>query len=328
MNAITLKRTLMLRTFLCGLPLLVAACSGEQDSPAFLPGGDPVPLSVGTVRLTDAPATRAGDESGTTVNADGAKLRLFRTAAGGYEPMYDVACTYTTAGGGQWTSEHPIYVDSRKATVYACYDPNNVVTFGANSTETSSTISLGDYDADKMWYFDNAHTTVSCTDAEPDFTLTCVYARMLFHIARNADYPNACKISKISIQPTTGNFTDAARFDLSTGKLTDGSNLGKYDKDTKSLPMYTAGVSGTTPDTSVELMVPAQPMPAGASLKIALTVDGVDCTATLTPAQFSRFAGSVRYTVYLNIMAKGLVVQSVSLTDWTDKSTDVGSSFD
>lgn len=323
MNARTLQKP-ALCTLYCGIALLFAACGGEQDSPAGPPAGEPVALSIGSARLTAAADTRAG--SGTVIETEGAKLRLFRTAGtGGYDPMYDVACTYS---GGKWTSEHPIYMDSRKAAVYACYDPHSVVSFGANSTTTSSTISFGDYADNQMWYFDSSHTAVDCFSAEPDFTLQCAYSRMAFHIARDADYPFDCKVSNIRLQPTTGTFTNAAKVDLSTGKLTGGATLAAYNKDTKSLGMYTAGILSDTPDTSVELMIPAQDLPTSAQLKITLNVNEVDYSATLTTAQLAKFEGSVRYTVYLSIKPKGLAVESVTLKAWTDATTTLGPSFD
>lgn len=327
MNARTLQKP-VLCTLYCGIALLFAACGGEQDNPAYPPAGEPVVLSIGSARLTaaadtrgsdsNAPGTRAG--SGTVIETEGAKLRLFRTAGTeGYKAMYDVACTYS---GGKWTSEHPIYMDSRKAAVYACYDPHGVVSFGTNSTTTSSTISFGDYADNQMWYFDSSHTEVDCFSAEPDFTLQCAYSRLAFHIARDADYPFACKVSNIRLQPTTGTFTNAAKVDLSTGKLTGGTALALFDKDTKSLDMYTAGAGITTdaPDTGVELAIPAQDLPVSAQLKITLTVDGTDYSATLTPVQFSKFESSVRYTVYLNIKAYIVQVSTVTTEDWVPKN--------
>lgn len=332
MNARTLQKP-ALCTLYCGIALLLAACGSEQDSPVGPPSGEPVALSIGSARLTatadprdsdHAPGTRAG--GGTVINTEGAKLHLFRTAGtDGYDPMYDVACTYS---GGKWTSEHPIYMDSRTAAVYACYDPHGVVSFGANSTTTSSTVSFVDYADNDMWYFDNTHTAVNCTNAEPDFTLQCAYSRLAFSIARDADYPTACKVSNLRLQPTSGTFTNAAKVDLVTGKLTGGTTLAAYDKDTKSLPMYTAGIPSGTPDTSVELSIPVQDLPASAQLKITLTVNEVDYSATLTTAQLAKFEGSVRYTVYLSIKPKGLAVESVTLKDWTDATTTLGPSFD
>lgn len=332
MNARTLQKP-ALCTLYCGIALLLAACDSEQDSPVGPPSGEPVALSIGGARLTatadprgsdHAPGTRAG--SGTAIETEGAKLRMFRTAGiGGYDPMYDVACTYS---GGKWTSEHPIYMDSRTAAVYACYDPHNVVSFGTNSTTTSSTVSFVDYADNDMWYFDNTHTVVSCTNAKPDFTLQCAYSRLAFHIARDADYPTACKVSNIRLQPTSGSFTNAAKVDLVTGKLTGGAALAQFDKDTKSLSMYTTGIPSGTPDTGVELSIPAQDLPASAQLEIILTVDGTDYSATLTTAQLAKFEGSVRYTVYLSIKPKGLAVESVTLKDWTDATTTLGPSFD
>lgn len=333
MNARTLQKP-VLCTLYCGIALLFAACGGEQDSPVGPPAGEPVALSIGSARLTatadtrgsdsSAPGTRAG--SGTAIETDGAKLRLFRTAGtDGYDPMYDVACTYS---GGKWTSEHPIYMDSRTAAVYACYDPYGVVSFGANSTITSSTVSFGDYTDNQMWYFDSSHTAMNCTNAESDFTLQCAYSRLAFHIARDADYPFACKVSNIRLQPTIGTFTNAAKVDLSTSKLTGGAALAAYNKDTKSLGMYTTGIPSGTPDTGVELSIPAQDLPAAAQLKITLNVDGVDYSATLTRTQLAKFEGSMRYTVYLSIKPKGLAVESVTLKAWTDATTTLGPSFD
>lgn len=311
---------------LCGLSALAAGCGTESDSAVPLPSGNPVPVSVGSARLSGTvSATRAGDESGTDVEADNAKLRLFRTNANGYAAMYDIASTYSTTSS-QWTSEQPIYVDSRKATVYACYDPNNVVTFGANSTITTSTLSIGDYNANQMWYFDNSHTAVDCFNASPDFRLKCVYARLAFHIARDVTYPTACKVGSISIKPTAGSFLNAARFDLSTGKITSGSTLAVYSKDTKSLPMYTAGISSDTPDTGIDLMVPAQTLSAGSGLRVTLNVDGLDYSATIPSDKLNDFVQSTRYVAYLKVVPGGLEISSVTTTDWGTPSS--GGNFD
>lgn len=299
--------------------LFCASCS--EDASGEYPFGESVPLGVSSLRLEGEVTTRAG---GTPVTTEGAAIKVFLTNAGGYTPIYNKPYTCT---GGTWSSANPIYVDKRTGKAMAVYDPNGLVSFGANSTVTTNTLQAQAYGETKLWYYDNTNGAGVNSTNPAAFSMKCAYSRLSFSISRNASYPSACKVSKIVIKPSLGNFYTTARVNIADGSLT-GTAVANYTINTSAMSMNTTGLKMGTPDTSIDHLFPAQMLAAGAGLTFTLTTDGKDYTVTVPAATFNTIQAGVHYTVQLEMTGVGIVVNSVTTTDWITSGSNIDSKFD
>lgn len=278
--------------------------------------GESVPLGIEELRLEGITDTRAG---GTPVTAEGATIAVFLTNTGGYTPMYNKTYTYS---GGSWSSTDPICVDKRMGKVVGVYDPNGLVSFGANSTVAANNLQAQVYDETKLWYYDNTNGTDVNNTTPAAFSMTCAYSRLLFSISCNANYPLACKISQIVIKPSSGNFYTNARVNIADGSLT-GTAVANYTINTSALPVNTTGIAAGATDTSIDYLFPAQ---ACNGLTITLTVDGKDLSVTVPNSSFSAFAPGNRYTAQMELTSAG--VSAVTIPDnWTLTNVNGGNSY-
>lgn len=299
---------------------LGASCS--EDAAREYSFGESIPLGVEGLNLEATSATRAG---GTLVNTEGGTIRVFLTGEGGYTPMYDK--TYTYAGGG-WSSTDPVYVDKRTGKVVAVYDPKGLVSFGVNSTLTTNALQAQAYSEDQLWYYDNTSGTgVNSTNAASTFSMKCAYSRLSFSISRNNNYPSGCKVSQIVIKPSSGGFYTSARVDIADGSLTGTTALG-YFIDTSGMPMNTNGLVAGFPDTSIDLLFPAQTLAAGAGLTLTLTTDGNDYSVTVPATKLNTLQAGVHYVVELEMAGIGMVVSGVTTAEWVPVDSNIHSQFD
>ena len=301
---------------LAGIAMLLCGCGQDTGMPDK-PGS--VPLGVGSLRLEAMPVTRAG---GTPVTTDGAAIRVFLTGSGGYRPVSDKTYTCTS---GTWSSADPIYVDSRTGKAVGVYDPHGLVSFG-NSTVTTNVLQAQAYAENKLWYYDNTSgAAVNNVSSPVAFSMKCAYARLKFTISRNASYPAVCKVSRIVISPSSGDFYTAAQVDIADGSIT-GTPAATYIIDTSSLPMNTTGIAAGTADTSVDRLFPAQKLEASAGLTFRLSVDGAEYLVTVPAATFNEIKAGVQYTVGLEMSAQGMAgirVTGVTTEDW-GPGADIG----
>lgn len=311
--------------------LLPAGCSSDalpegMDTEAV--NNELVPVSIMDALLDaesiTAPASRASSLNSLAVN--GKKLKMFlidaNTSGTKYTNRYQEAYTYSSSAGA-WQAVKPFYVDSRNAKICACYDPNNAVTFNTNSTKTATKLSVVDNDDTKLWYYYSTNGTVNNSNAQLNFTLQCAYSRLTLSLSKTSDYPNACKVSKIVIKPTSGTFATVAYVNIADGSL-DVTNTSPHEINTTSMSMYTTGLT-TTADTSIDRLFPAQKLPTNAGLTFTLTVDGKDYSVTVPSTKFNEFKRGVRHTANLVMSGAGIAISSVTTTDWpaaTNVSTD------
>ena len=306
---------------LIGTLMMLCGCSDGISLQNDFTG---VPLCVGSLRLNSEFTTRA---DGTLITTEGATIGVFLTGEGGYTPAYNK--TYTYFGSGGWRSTDPVYLDKRIGKALAVYDPNNLVSFDT----TSGTITANDalqaqsYDEDKLWYYDHINGAgVNCTTPAA-FSMKCAYSRLAFSISRNANYPFACKVSRVMIKPSLGSFYTAARVDIKDGTLV-GTFVVGYTIDTSALPMNTSGLVVGTSDTSIDLLFPAQKLVEGAGLTFTLTADNKDYSVTVPAATFNTIAAGMHYTVQLEMTGIGIVISNVSITDWVTSGSNINSGFD
>lgn len=317
MKTINQKKWLAVLT---GVLLLLGGCSAETDRQANLAS---VPLNVGGMRLDAGTATRS---EGTPVTQEGASIGVFLTDEGGYTPAYNK--TYT-CNGGNWSSTDPVYVDNRTGRVLGVYDPHGLVSFGASTTVATNPLQMQFFDETRLWYYDNTTGAgVSNTNPVLAFNMMCAYARLSLNISRSVTYQFDCKVNRIVIKPSAGNFYTEARVDIADGSLT-GTPAADYAIDTSGMPMNTTGLVVGFPDTSIDLLVPAQTLEAGAGLTFILTTDGNDHSVTVPAATFSTLQAGMRYVVQLEIAGIGIVAGSVTVADWVvPAGGDINTQFD
>lgn len=316
--------------------LLPCGCSSdllpdETDNTSVNNESVPVTMDASLdAETVSAPASRAATTSSLAVNGKVVKLFLIDANTSGtkYANRYQEAYTYSSSAGA-WQATQPFYLDSRKANIYAVHDPNNVAAFATNSTKTASESSLSVYinDDTKLWYYDNTKTNINNTNAQLSFTLKCAYSRLTLSLSKTSDYPNACKVSRISIKPSSGVFAVKATVNIADGSLTSAQSS-PYTVSTTSWSMYTNGLT-TTADTSFDRLFPAQKLAAGAGLTFTLNVDGVDYSVTVPSTKFNEFKRGVRHTANLVMSGSGISISSVSTTDWpAAQNVNVDSTFD
>lgn len=305
---------------LTGTLLLLGGCSTETGSQAA-PGT--VPLNVGGLRLDTETVTRS---EGTPVTREGASIGVFLTGEGGYTPAYNKTYTYS---GGNWSSNDPVYVDNRTGRVLGVYDPHGLVSFGTNTTVTTNPLQAQDFDENRLWYYDNT-TGAGVSNIHPvlAFNMKCAYTRLSLSISRNPTYQFDCKVSRIVIKPSAGSFYTEARVDIADGSLT-GTTAASYAIDTSGMPMNTTGLVAGFPDSSIDLLLPAQTLAADAGLTFILTTDGNDHSVTVPAATFNTLLPGMRYVVQLEMSGIGVVTGSVTVADWVvPAGGDINTEFD
>lgn len=308
-----------LSAMLIGIVMMLCGCS---DGTGLQNDFTSVPLCVGSLRLNGKFTTRAG---GTLITTEGATIGVFLTGEGGYTPAYNKTYIYS---GSEWSSTDPVYLDKRTGKVLAVYDPNNLVSFDTTSgaITANDALQVQPYDEDKLWYYDQKGVGVNCTTPAA-FSMKCAYSRLAFNISRNANYPLACKVSRVVIKPSSGDFYTTARVNIKDGTLT-GTPVVNYIIDTSTLSMNTSGLVVGTPDTSIDLLFPAQKLAVGAGLTFTLTTDNKDYSVTVPAATFNTIQAGVHYTVQLEMTGIGIVISNVSTTDWVMSGSNINSGFD
>lgn len=285
--------------------LLCSSCS--ENTAVEWSYGESVPLGIEELRLEGTIGTRAG---GTPVTAEGASIKVFLTNAGGYTPMYNK--TYTCSGG-KWSSTDPVYVDKRTGKALGVYDPNGLVSFGANSTVTANNLQAQVYDETKLWYYDNTNGTDVNNTTPAAFSMKCAYSRLKMSITRTTYVSGNCNITNVNIKNSTGNnFFVSRTLDISTG-----TNGGSATANGWTYALNTGNMAANTTNTAYDVLVPSQPVNGG--LTITLTVDGANRAVTVPAAQFSNnLTAGQQYTISLIITDAEIVLpaSAVTVNDW------------
>lgn len=292
--------------------LLCASCS--EDASGEYPFGESVPLGVSSLRLEGEVATRAG---GTPVTTDGAAIKVFLTNAGGYTPTYNKPYT---CSGGKWNSTDPVCVDKRTGKAMAVYDPNGLVSFGANSTVTTNTLRAQAYDGTKLWYYDNTTgANVNNTNASLAFSMMCVYSRIKLSIMRHAtNYVGNCNITNVNLKSGTTFYSNNS-MDISTAALQGSATAGGW-----TYALNSGNIAANATNTAFDVLVPPQAVASG--LTITLTIDGTDRAVTIPAAQFTSIAlaAGQQYAIALKITDTAVTPGgNVAITDMITDGTDI-----
>lgn len=301
------------RAYFCGLLALCLLSCSEESS--IVSTSESTPLDV-DVRLEEGATTRAGS---TPVTTEGAEIGLFRTTDGKYTALYDVKYTYTGAGGGQWSSTTPIYMDKRAGKIVAYYDPNNIVSFKPSTTETNSNLTAQKFDESKLWYFDNSQPSVNNENAQISFAMKPAYARIKLSIQRHANYVGDCAITSVNLKSGTVFYSDNS-MDIRSGAVQGNAADGGW-----TYLLNIGNIAAGDTNTAYDVLVPPQSVSSG--LTITLTIDNTNRAITIPATQFtnSALAAGQQYTIPLMIAGAAAVTPSgnVTITDYATDGTTI-----
>lgn len=306
-----------------GSCLLLGSCSqGEDALTSGASGNALLPISV-EASLADVVTTRT---AGYTPVPSGGAIGVFRTApvTADSPAQRDVKYTYN---GTKWNPEseaNQIVVGAENATLCAYY-PQGKVSFTTNTTQTALTVK--DYTAaNDLCYADKpVQAAVNNANRAVSFLMEHAYSRLQIHITRSstADYPNACKITSIQMEPATAGsefYTartiDVGKPDSDASQLT-GSKAASWTLSTAALAMGTAGISKGATDTSIDKLFPPQAFSTNVGTKLTLTIDGKSQTVTVPYAKLTGLKAGEISRIMLEIQGTELVVESVQIKQWT-----------
>lgn len=326
-NKVKKQRMQAVAAFAVFTALLFSGCSSDVEALQEETSEDSVPVEINALLDTGtiSPETRAATNK--DLASDGNVVKLFLIDAANtnkkYQNQYAVPYTYSSSAGG-WKSSAPFYVDARSAYIYACYDPHSVVTF-SNSTVTTGELAVQSNNDNKLWYYAAPKTKINNTNPRSSFTLECAYSRLSLSLSKSANtaHSKPYKVSQVVIKPSVGNFYTKAKVDIADSSLK-GTAVGNYTIDTKKMSVGTKGLS-TTPDTSIDLLFPAQKLATGSGLTFELTVDDEKYSVTVPASNFNQFKKGVRHTANIQFqVASSSLSLSVQTEDWPKNPDNAG----
>lgn len=282
---------------------LAAGC--ENDTNTGMPADGWVPVEIAGAEITAEVQTR-----GASVIIIG-NMGMFRTAANGYMPVYNVLYTYNNG----WKSSATVYVGGRDAMLCAYY-PYNAATFTASST--ICTLSAGRYDSGKdLCYAVTGGETVCNKTPGANFAMTRGYARIKLSITRKASYMDNCNITNVNLKNGT-DFFAVRTLDISNGTYAGSAAGGGW-----TYALNTGNIAAGATNTSYDVLVPPQQVNSG--LTITLTTDGVNRTVTVPATSFSNNLGAGRqYTISLSISEVDVILNgNIAITDMVTDGTDI-----
>lgn len=306
-----------------GSCLLLGSCSqGEDALTSGASGNALLPISV-EASLADVITTRT---AGYTAVPSGGAIGVFRTAPVTTDSpaQRDVKYTYNGTKWSPVSEANQIVVGAENATLCAYY-PQGTVTFTANTTQTALTVK--DYTAaNDLCYADKpVQAAVNNANRAVSFLMEHAYSRLQIHITRSstADYPNACKITSIQMEPATAGseFYTARTINVglpaTNGSQLTGSKAASWTLSTAALAMSTAGISKGATDTSIDKLFPPQAFSTNVGTKLTLTIDGKNQTVTVPYAKLTGLKAGEISRIMLEIQGTELVVESVQIKQWT-----------
>lgn len=289
------------------LGAMLSGCSNNDDDPQNDKG-----TAFG---IASASLESVITKSSTPLTTDGATLGVYRLALNGYAAASNVEYYYDASlATPAWVIRNTssmIYLNNNQATVCA-YNPYHAaftdpaaipVAPVAYSTENDLTVS--------------GHVTVNNANNQAGFTdMQHVFSSITFTISKDETYSGTGAVSNIKIgssQTLTG-----ATLDVTVSPYTLSSPVQGEVSIVQSIASIT---TGTPVDTRI-LMVPVSTLDQ--AMTLIFTVDGVDLETTITPGganftDFTALTAGTNYKIGVMIKGTGLVVSSVSITDWTDQ---------
>lgn len=307
-----------------GSCLLLGSCSqGEDALTSGASGNALLPISV-EASLADVVTTRT---AGYTPVPSGGAIGVFRTApvTADSPAQRDVKYTYN---GTKWNPEseaNQIVVGAENATLCAYY-PQGKVSFTTNTTQTALTVKDYSVDNDLCYADKPVQAAVNNANRAVSFLMEHAYSRLQIHITRSstADYPNACKITSIQMEPATAGseFYTARTINVglpaTNGSQLTGSKAASWTLSTAALAMGTAGISKGATDTSIDKLFPPQAFSTNIGTKLTLTIDGKSQTVTVPYAKLTGLKAGEISRIMLEIQGTELVVESVQIKQWSN----------
>lgn len=314
---------------------VLTACSGD-DSLLCNDGGTDVPASGELVPVSMEAMVENGSMTRATkvTTLSKGSIGVFRTApvSDNFPQLYNVQYTNDGSGWKVADAKKTIWLDSKDATLHAYY-PYGKVTFDA-SEPTQTTLTVKDYTADDdLCYAYAPDAVVNDKNPKASFLLKHAYARLKFSITRNSNYPTACKITKLVMEPVNqGNkFYTTCVIDISK-PVGEGVQLGgetaAWTPELTSLAMYTAGIAKDKENTEIDKLFPPQPFATGSGgTKLTLTIDEQLYTVTIPLKVFAALKAGYESTVKLEVQGNGIEVLGVNIHQWVDDSIGNEDSF-
>lgn len=281
---------------------------------------NPEPLAV-SATIPAHIATRAQ----TPVELTEGSMGIFRLAANDYAALENIR--YNRAAGEDWKpASTTIYVGAKPASLCA-YSPYGAAGFSAAAPKTTATLTAQPYTAAKdMSYATTGGSEIWKLTPQATFEMKRAYSRLKLAVTRDASYPNTCKVTKVVLTPQSGMILTANTLDISTGTTGSGTPAANYET-AITTTISTAGVaSGTTDDSSIDLLMIPQALASAGGLKVTLTVDGIGYSAVVPADKLGEFTAGNLYTVSLTLKGKAVEIEGVNITkEWTTAAVGSGS---
>lgn len=307
------KKLTVLSLYCSGIAMLFACCQQQDEAIARqnLPD-ESVPVEVSASVFADV-VSRAQ----IAVELTEGTMGIFRLAANDYTSLENIQ--YGKVAGEAWkpATSTTIYVGANPASLCA-YSPYGAVSFNDAAKKTVATLTAQPYAAAKdMSYAITGGSNIWKKTPQAEFVMTRAYSRLKFTVTRDASYPNACKVTKITLTPQSGTILTANTVDISTGTTGSGTTAANYET-AITTTISTAGVaSGATDDSSIDLLMIPQVLTG--SLQVTLTVDGIGYSVVVPKAKLGEFTAGNQYTVSLTMKGKAIEIEGINITkDWDE----------
>lgn len=312
------KKLTILSLYCSGIAMLFACCQQQDEAIARqnLPD-ESVPVEVSASVFADV-VSRAQ----TAVELTEGTMGIFRLAANDYTSLENIQ--YGKVASEAWKpATTTIYVGANPASLCA-YSPYGAVSFSDAAKKTVATLTAQPYAAAKdMSYATTGGSDIWKKTPQAEFQMIRAYSRLKFAVTRDASYPNACKVTKITLAPQSGTILTNNTLDISTGTTGSGTAEANYETSITTT-ISTAGVaSGATDDSSIDLLMIPQSLTAMNGLNVTLTVDGIGYSVVVPKANLGELTAGNQYTVSLTMKGKAIEIEGVNITkEWT--TTQVG----
>lgn len=228
-----------------------------------------------------------------------------------------------------------ILLSNEPAVITAHYPSSATATSGAIGVSTLSSgsvnVSTGDAstiygdagETDYMWaaVTNVAGAAVNTTNRNPSVNLTMNHAlsRVSFRVYKDTSYSGTGNLTKIELQnvgaATTLNKGTNPTLNIANGTIT--MNAASAASYTRNVTGYSVGTAATSAKAVSMIVFPAEDIVAN-SIKVTMTVDGVEYTTMVPAPESGSWLAGINYLYTAKLSGTDLVISSnnILLTDW------------
>lgn len=291
----------------------LASCSEKVEPVNGTDEAKYVPVEIASVEI---PATKAV-VSGTEFS-EGSSIGTFLCAQNS-TTAYSSGSTnvkYSKGSDNNWTSTTPLMVSATKGDLYAYYPYKDGV---------SDITSISITNAEDWMYAENQ--TIDNTSGAVSLTMKHALAYVEVTIKKTTDYVGTANLSKITfsgLTPQTRPYIAASgNFNAKAGTVSGIAADVSFDVGSDSGAEITT--SGYKHDC---LFIPTKSNTNRQEVKLTFTIGGkdksIDLTGTSSTGNGIKFAPGVKSTVTITLSPKGLTLDSVAITEWTNGTSSSG----